>query len=384
MMPVENRDFLQFTYQSPGAATPAPGSRLSTQANAGVNVSGAREAANNFLLDGVDNNDLFLNRLVVTPSLDAIQEFTLVQNTYDAEYRRNSGAQVNVVTQVGREPRARVALRVPGATRRSMREACSMPPTSPRRSSAGTSSAAPWAGRSPAPAASISRAPKGCGRAAPRPARAHVPTARERAGDFSASGVVLRDPLTGAAVSRATSIPADRLDPAGVNTAALYPDPNRAASPQNLVSSPPGSRDGLQLTRQDGSPRLARHPVLPPLQPHRRRSRAAVPGARPQPAGVRHLRARRRAQRGRRRLARCCRTAFFNEVRVGWNRLRRENAPLARGLDGFDALGIAGPLAAGGRHGILRRSCWPATRRSATIRTCRCRGARTPSTSATA
>ena len=101
MMPVENRDFLQFTYQSPGAATPAPGSRLSTQANAGVNVSGAREAANNFLLDGVDNNDLFLNRLVVTPSLDAIQEFTLVQNTYDAEYGRNSGAQVNVVTKSG-------------------------------------------------------------------------------------------------------------------------------------------------------------------------------------------------------------------------------------------------------------------------------------------
>ena len=35
MMPVENRDFLQFTYQSPGAATPAPGSRLSTQAQRG-------------------------------------------------------------------------------------------------------------------------------------------------------------------------------------------------------------------------------------------------------------------------------------------------------------------------------------------------------------
>ncbi len=101
MMPVENRDFLQFTYQSPGAATPAPGSRLSTQANAGVNASGAREAANNFLLDGVDNNDLFLNRLVATPSLDAVQEFTLVQNTYDAEYGRNSGAQVNVVTRSG-------------------------------------------------------------------------------------------------------------------------------------------------------------------------------------------------------------------------------------------------------------------------------------------
>jgi hypothetical protein len=101
MMPVDTRDFLQFTYQTPGAVPPAPGSRLSTQANTGVNVSGAREAANNFLLDGVDNNDLFLNRIVVTPSLDAVQEFTLIQNTYDAEYGRNAGAQVSVVSKSG-------------------------------------------------------------------------------------------------------------------------------------------------------------------------------------------------------------------------------------------------------------------------------------------
>ena len=101
MMPMDTRDFLQFTYQAPGAAPPAPGSRLSSEGNAGVNVSGAREAANNFLLDGTDNNDLFLNRLVATPSLDAIQEFTLVQNTYDAESGRNAGAQVNVVLKSG-------------------------------------------------------------------------------------------------------------------------------------------------------------------------------------------------------------------------------------------------------------------------------------------
>lgn len=100
-LPVTERDAMQFTYQAPGVSTPAPGSRLSTQGNIGLNSSGAREASNNFLLDGIDNNDLFLNRLVVNPSLDAIQEFSLLQNTYDAEYGRNAGAQMNVVLKSG-------------------------------------------------------------------------------------------------------------------------------------------------------------------------------------------------------------------------------------------------------------------------------------------
>ena len=86
-------------------APPAPGSRLSTQGNTGVNSAGAREAANNYLLDGVDNNDQFLNRLVINPSLDAIQEFSLLQNTYDAEYGRSAGAQLNMVLKSGTRTR---------------------------------------------------------------------------------------------------------------------------------------------------------------------------------------------------------------------------------------------------------------------------------------
>ena len=100
-LPVSERDALQFAYHAPGMAPPAPGSRLSTQGNIGLNSSGAREASNNFLLDGVDNNDLFLNRLVVNPSLDAIEEVSLQQNTYDAEYGRSAGAQVNMVLKSG-------------------------------------------------------------------------------------------------------------------------------------------------------------------------------------------------------------------------------------------------------------------------------------------
>ena len=60
-LPVTERDPLQFTYHAAGISPPAPGSRLSGQGNVGLNSSGAREASNNFLLDRVDNNDLFLN-----------------------------------------------------------------------------------------------------------------------------------------------------------------------------------------------------------------------------------------------------------------------------------------------------------------------------------
>ena len=72
--PVPEREALEFAGQAAGVAPPAPGSRLSTQGNTGINSGGARESANNYLLDGADNNDQFLNRLVINPSLDAVQD----------------------------------------------------------------------------------------------------------------------------------------------------------------------------------------------------------------------------------------------------------------------------------------------------------------------
>ena len=103
MTPVASRDVGEFAWQAAGAAPPAPGSRLAGEGGTPMNVSGAREASNNFLLDGVDNNDLFLNRVLVTPSLDAVQEFTLLTSTYDAEFGRSAGGQVNVVLKSGAE-----------------------------------------------------------------------------------------------------------------------------------------------------------------------------------------------------------------------------------------------------------------------------------------
>ena len=79
---------------------PAEGSQNSTLGGA-VSINGAREQANNFLLDGVDNNDLYINQIVVPPALDSVQEFKIQSGSYNAEYGRSAGGQFNVVTKSG-------------------------------------------------------------------------------------------------------------------------------------------------------------------------------------------------------------------------------------------------------------------------------------------
>ena len=100
-LPLNQREFLQLALLSAGALPAAPGSELERQNNSGLHLSGAREASNNFLLDGVDNNDLYINRIVVSPPLDSVREFRLHAANYQAEYGRSGGAQINVVTQSG-------------------------------------------------------------------------------------------------------------------------------------------------------------------------------------------------------------------------------------------------------------------------------------------
>jgi hypothetical protein len=340
MMPVDTRDFLQFTYQTPGAVPPAPGSRLSTQANTGVNVSGAREAANNFLLDGVDNNDLFLNRIVVTPSLDAVQEFTLLQNTYDAEYGRSAGAQVNVVSKSGTsELRGSLFeyFRNEALDARGVFDPAGEPKPRFERHQFGGTLGGPIPGWPGFFFANV----EGLRTRAAETRVAHVPTAAERAGDFSASGVTILDPSTGEPFP-GNRVPPDRLDPAGVAVAALYPEANRGAGGENFVASPLGRRDGLQLTVKTDHHRWREDPFFVRYsltaddrdQPFPARGRN-LPGFGTGVTDVGHNLAG--------GLSQILGTHVMHELRVGWNRLHRENIALARGLDGFSALGIDGP-----------------------------------------
>jgi len=99
-LPLNERNFLAFALLAPGSQLPVEGSQNSTQGGA-FSVNGAREQSNNFLMDGVDNNDPYINQYVALPSIDAIQEFKVQSSDYSAEFGRSGGAQVNVILKSG-------------------------------------------------------------------------------------------------------------------------------------------------------------------------------------------------------------------------------------------------------------------------------------------
>src|SRR5207302_10809584 len=71
----------------------------------GFSSNGQRSTSNNFLVDGIDNNDYFGGAAAQIPSIDSIQEFEVQSNTFSAEYGRNSGSVVNLATKSGSNER---------------------------------------------------------------------------------------------------------------------------------------------------------------------------------------------------------------------------------------------------------------------------------------
>jgi hypothetical protein len=103
-LPLNERDTYQFLQVQAGVQSQlgSSGSTFYGSDKAGsVSVNGGRGRANNFSVNGGDANDQFVNLPTIQPTPDAIDEFRVITNTFDAEYGRNSGAVVNVVTKSG-------------------------------------------------------------------------------------------------------------------------------------------------------------------------------------------------------------------------------------------------------------------------------------------
>jgi hypothetical protein len=66
-----------------------------------IAANGMRTRDNNFLLDGIDNNELNLNTVIIFPSVDAIEEFKVQTSTYSAEFGRANGGVVNIQIKSG-------------------------------------------------------------------------------------------------------------------------------------------------------------------------------------------------------------------------------------------------------------------------------------------
>jgi hypothetical protein len=103
-LPLNQRDAYQFLQLQPGVQSQlgsSGGTFYGSDSAGSVSVNGGRDRSNNFSVNGGDANDQFVNLPTVQPSPDAIEEFRVISNTFDAEYGRNSGAVVNVVTKSG-------------------------------------------------------------------------------------------------------------------------------------------------------------------------------------------------------------------------------------------------------------------------------------------
>lgn len=100
-LPLNQRDYTQLVLLVPGT-TYNPAQRL----GGAISVNGNRTLQNNYLLDGVDNNSNATSfrgeRVdVIRPSVDALEEFKVLTNSYSAEYGRSAGAVVNVTIKGG-------------------------------------------------------------------------------------------------------------------------------------------------------------------------------------------------------------------------------------------------------------------------------------------
>ena len=236
-LPLDGRNFYELTLLVPGAVPAAPGSAGSVRGDFAFSVNGAREDANNFLLDGVYNIDPKLNTFGVRPSVDAIREFEMLTSTYDASFGRNPGAQVNVILNSGGNDfhgSVFYFMRNAALDARNVFAPASEPKPKYIRNQFGGALGGPIKRDRTFIFADYegTRSREGITRVT------NVPTAQERVGNFTQSlfGVPI-NPFTGMPFDGGT-IPDFFIHPVGLAIAALYPLPNRNVPFQNFVSSP--------------------------------------------------------------------------------------------------------------------------------------------------
>ena len=250
-LPLNGRNFLQLNLLVPGVNQGVKGSQNQTQGGA-ISVNGAREQSNNFLLDGMDNNDLAINQYAVAISTEAIQEFKVQASTYSAEFGRSPGAQVNVATKAGTNDIHGVLYEYLRNDKLDAKNFFDRPGRIPeyRRNQYGASVGGPIKKNKTFFFGNYegTRIRQGITKVATEP------TAAMKTGDFSALSTPIFDPtlVNGVRVQfPGNIIPANRISPVGQNVVNLYPNPNTpgtSAASGLYTSSPTKVDDFDQFT----------------------------------------------------------------------------------------------------------------------------------------
>ncbi len=108
-LPLNGRNFVQLALLGPGTVSgragsflaQGPSSEVSYRGSMSVSAQGMRENANDWLYDGVDDNELTAGGVGILPSVDAIREFRVLTHNYQSQYGSRGGTTVLVSSKSG-------------------------------------------------------------------------------------------------------------------------------------------------------------------------------------------------------------------------------------------------------------------------------------------
>ncbi|MFB3902135.1 MAG: carboxypeptidase regulatory-like domain-containing protein [Acidobacteriota bacterium] len=249
-LPLNGRDYIQLALISAGTNQPPPGGRTG-----GFAGSGMRPTQNNYLLDGLDNNNnqntlQAFQAEVVKPSVDAIREFKVMTNSFSAEYGRASGAIISAALKSGSNRLHGTAyefLRNEKLDAKNFFDLPSQPKPPFKRNQFGFSLGGPILKDKTFFFGDY----EGSRIRESRTVNNTIPTPKMVQGDFSEllPQTIIYDPFTYDPVSKTRKpftnniIPASMLDPIGVKVASFYPQPNKPGLTQNFLYNPPDRED---------------------------------------------------------------------------------------------------------------------------------------------
>ncbi len=267
-LPLNGRNVLELARLTPGVTQGIPAGFASgvsgnaetyrgrNTGGAAISVNGQRTQANNFLLDGVDNNESLVNTINVFPSAEAIQEFRVQTSVASAEFGRGGGGIINSVIKSGTNEFHGSAFGFFRNDGRDARVRFENARRDFRRDQFGATIGGPvWKDK-----IFFFTDYEGLNQELPVSQDfASVPTAGFRTGNFSALNQQLRDPLTGqnicvtgtttngilctngngVAFNRVDLLTGNRLNPVGLRYLQAFPLPNFATNPfrQNYRST---------------------------------------------------------------------------------------------------------------------------------------------------
>lgn len=256
-MPLNGREFYALLTLAPGTVAPAPGSTLANRG--GINIAGARDTSNSYTIDGIDNGSAGTNGPQIKISVESLQEFRILTNSYSPEYGRGGGGQIIMSTRSGtteyrgtvwnflrnEKLDAKNFFDPPDCNKAAPGQACRpIPPL--KRNQFG------FVYGGPVPKIKnmfFFTGYEGLRNRKSLTSTATVPAEAFHRGDFSSllPGTVIRDPITRVAFPN-NVIPASRFDPVGLAFLNLYPLPTNSKTSGNLVTNPKAIRDNDQAT----------------------------------------------------------------------------------------------------------------------------------------